>query len=147
LRAGTKRANLLPLMKNQTVKMLATASAILLLGGCSRSAADEGPSQADIEKLLKQSFSNADYATRTYDLKVESVQRAASRTGDAWSDGTPANKKTIVHPCKVVWTRVTTYTGSNPNVVKERFIGEYVFFRDDFGEWTFKLKDQKSQKF
>jgi len=33
-----------------------------------------------------------------------------------------------------------------PTVVKERFIGEYVFFQDEFGEWAFKIKQQKSEQ-
>jgi hypothetical protein len=134
------------MMKNWTTPMLPMVAAILL-NGCSGPSAAEGPSQADIEKLLKKSFTNADYATRTYDLKVESVQPGTPRVGDQWTDGTPANKKTTVIPCKVIWTRVTTYTGTKTEVSKERFTGEYVFFRDDFNEWTFKLKEQSSQKF
>ena len=90
---------------------------------------------------------NTEYATRKYELAVESVKRGAPREGDHWTDGTPANKKTEVFPCKVVWTRVTTYTGGDAKVVKERFTGEYVFFLDEFGEWTFKIKKQTTETF
>ncbi len=133
-------------MERWMPKVLPALVAVFFLQGCSSKPGQGGPSQAEIEKLLRKSFTNADYATRQYELNVESVTRGAARVGDQWADGTPANKKTEVFPCKVVWLRTATYTGGKTEVVKERFTGEYVFFRDEFGAWTFKLKEQESQK-
>jgi hypothetical protein len=132
---------------NLMTKLLATLAALLFLCGGTTVTAKEVPSQSDIEKLLKKQFTNTEYATRKYELAVESVKRGTPREGDHWTDGTPANKKTKVFPCKVVWTRVTTYTGGDAKVVKERFTGEYVFFLDEFGEWAFKIKRQASEVF
>lgn len=106
----------------------------------------ETPSKVVIENALKKQFTNNDYATRQYKLTVISIQRGAPREGNSWSDGTPANVKTRVFPCKVVWIRVTTYTTGDTEVVKEKFTGEYVFFLDEYGEWTFRLKKQESKK-
>ena len=127
--------------------LLPTLAALFFLCGWTAVTAKDVPSQSDVEKLLKKQFTNTDYATRNYKLAVESVKRGTPREGDYWTDGTPANKKTEVFPCKVVWTRVTTYTGGDAKVVKERFTGEYVFFLDEFGEWTFKIKKQTSETF
>jgi hypothetical protein len=132
---------------NLMTRLLPTVAALFLLCGGTTVSAAEVPSQTDIEKLLKKQFTNTDYATRKYELAVESVKRGPPREGDPWTDGTPANKQTEVIPCKVVWTRVTTYTGGDAKVVKERFTGEYVFFLDEFSEWTFKIKKQTSETF
>lgn len=119
---------------------------VFLLVGWMTVSAAEVPSQADIEKVLKKHFTNTEYATRLYELTVTSVQRGAPREGDHWTDGTPANTKTEVIPCKVVWNLVTTYTAGNAHVLKEQYTGEYVFFLDEFGAWTFKIKKQESSK-
>ena len=123
----------------------AAALFLVVLSGCSRGSAGSGPTQADIEKLLKASYTDALYATRVYQLSVDSVQRGDPRVGDQWADGTPANKTTTVYPCKVIWTRITSYS-TDKSVVKERFTGEYVFFRDEFGAWTFRGKQQSSER-
>ena len=121
-------------------------TAIFFLGASTTVFAAGTPTQAEVEKVLTGHFTNTDYATRVYELKVESVQRGSSRTGNYLTDGTPANKPTQVIPCKVVWTLTTTYAG-DPKVKRERYTGEYVFFRDEFGDWTFRIKNQKSEKF
>ncbi|HZS08718.1 MAG TPA: hypothetical protein VFD58_28040 [Blastocatellia bacterium] len=124
--------------------MLSVAIALMVIL-VSPGFASSGPSQAEIEKQLKAHFTDTQYATRQYKLTVDSVQRGAARAGNHWADGTPANKKTTVFPCKVTWTRVTSYSTDN-SVVKERFVGEYVFFRDEFGEWAMIIKKQTSEK-
>ncbi len=98
-----------------------------------------------MQKVLTGHFTDTQYATRVYALNVESVQRGTARQGNYLTDGTPANKWTEVVPVKAVWVRTTTYRG-DPKVVKERFTGEYVFFKDEFGEWAFRLKKQDSVK-
>jgi hypothetical protein len=128
---------------NQMIKTLPILVAFLC-GGMAVSAA-EAPGQADITKALQKQFTNTEYATRLYELAVDSVQRGTPRQGDYRTDGTPANTKTQVTPCKVIWTRVTTYTAGDAHVLKEQFTGEYVFFLDEFGEWTFKIKKQESK--
>jgi hypothetical protein len=109
--------------------------------------ADEAPSQSVIDKLLTDHFTNKTYATRIYELTVESVKRGKPREGNYRTDGTPANRPTEVVPCKVVWTRLTKYTSGDAKTVRERFTGEYVFFLDEFDEWTFRIKDQKGEPF
>ena len=42
---------------------------------------------------------------------------------------------------------MTTYTGGDAKVVKERFTGECVFLLDEFSEGTFKIKKQTSETF
>jgi hypothetical protein len=128
------------------MKTILLLIAVLSLCGFPAYAA-ETPTQAEIEQALKATFTDKEYATRQYELVVESAQRGAPREGDYRTDGTPANKKTEVIPCKVIWRRITTYTSGDAKVVKERFTGEYVFFQDEFGAWTFKLKKQTSEKF
>ena len=127
-------------------RILPILASMLLLGAWTSASAAGEPSHAVIEKLLKSQFTNTDYATRLYELTVDSVKRGAPREGDHWTDGTPANRKTEVIPCTIVWTRVTTYTGGNAKVVKERFIGEYVFFLDEFGGWAFKIEQKKTEQ-
>ena len=132
--------------KNQTTKTLLLLLIAFILVGWMRVSAEETPSQANIEKVLKAHFTDTEYATRLYKLTINSVQRGTPRLGDYATDGTPANKKVEVIPCKVIWTRVTTYTAGNPHVVTEQFNSECVFFLDEFNEWTFKLKKQDSKK-
>jgi hypothetical protein len=128
---------------NQMIKTLLILVAFFC-GGMAVSAA-ETPSQADVTKALQKQFTNTEYATRQYELTVDSVQCGTPRQGDYRTDGTPANTKTQVIPSKVIWTRVTTYTAGDAHVLKEQFTGEYVFFLDEFGEWTFKIKKQESK--
>lgn len=132
-------------VRSTVVSVVLAVMAMLVTQGCSRGSGGSGPSQADIEKQLKKSFTNTTYASRVYELTVDSVQRGDARAGEYWTDGTPANKKVTVFPCKVTWIRVTSYS-TDHRVVKERFVGEYVFFRDEFGEWTFRVKAQSSEK-
>ena len=71
---------------------------------------------------------------------VSKVVRAHSRLGNHWADGTPANKKTYVFPIKVKGVYVKCY--SDGSAVRQTIKGDYVFFKDEFGSWTFRIRDE-----
>lgn len=66
-----------------------------------------------------------------------------TRLGDQYKDGTPANTRTWVFPVKLQqasWIACNQYFTSS-----EKYTGgDFVFFRDDFGDWTYRGTDAKT---
>jgi len=106
--------------------------------------APAGPTQAVIVKLLKAHYLGDDpvnYPSATYTYVVHSVARASARLGNHFADGTPPNKKTTVYPVHATSTRTVEYDGSR---TMTNYDAKYVFFKDEFHEWTFVIKSEHS---
>jgi hypothetical protein len=71
----------------------------------------------------------------TYEYK--SFKIAAPREGNFRTDGTPANKKTMIFPVKleVIVTREFTDGVTREETKKQ----SYNFFKDEFGDWTYRF--------
>jgi len=105
-----------------------------------------GPTRTVIVKLLKDHYLGDDpvnYPTTKYSYKVNKLARGSARKGNHWADGTPPNKKTTVYPVHALSTRTVLYYDGSKTVTK--FDAKYVFFRDDFREWTFTIKSERSK--
>lgn len=102
------------------------------------------PSVSVIRKLLKEHYigdSAKNYPTTRYDWRlVGSPLHGASRLGRYRADGTPPNTKTTVFPVKAR----SRYTVCFPDGTfrQEAITAEYVFFRDEFRAWTFRVKKE-----
>jgi hypothetical protein len=102
------------------------------------------PTVKVIKKLLKEHYLGSyptDYPTYRYDWRlVAPVKYGAPRRGTYLADGVPANTKTMVFPVLAK----SRYTVCNPDGTFKRdpITAKYVFFRDEFREWTFRIKDE-----
>lgn len=108
------------------------------------SPASAGPNQNVIVRLLKAHYLGDDpinYPAATYTYVVHKVSRAGARLGNHWADGTPPNRKTTVYPVHATSTRTVEYDGSR---TVTDFDAKYVFFKDEFNEWTFTVKSEHS---
>lgn len=129
-------------------RLLIVAVTITALGiPASAAAAPKPPSGTVIKKLLKKHYLGTyprDYPTYRYDWRpVAKPKRAEPRLGKYWADGTPPNTKTTVFPIQVR----SRYTRCDPDggVSKDKINAKYVFFRDEFRDWTFRIKDEDRQ--
>ena len=118
---------------------------VLLIGVVSadaRSKAHKPPSKAKVAKLLRDNYTQESktYSSVRESYKVQKLVRAHSRLGNHWADGTPANKKTYVLPAKVKGVYVKCY--SDGSAVRQTIKGDYVFFKDEFGDWTFRIRSE-----
>ena len=102
------------------------------------------PSVKVITKLLKKHYLGSyptDYPTYRYEWKLMAPPRyGAPRRGTYLADGVPPNRRTIVFP---VLAR-SRYTVCDPDGTfkSDAITAKYVFFRDEFRQWTFRIKDE-----
>lgn len=67
----------------------------------------------------------------------QTLKIAPAREGNFLTDGVPHNKQTFVHPVKVAVDITKLYTdGSTAQESKDQ---SYVFFQDEFGDWTYRF--------
>jgi len=103
----------------------------------------EGPKGAPPEKEVKAQLEKhmwgppAQGGTKhTYSYKT--FKFGESRKGEFKTDGVPANRETIVYPVRVAVEITRTFTDGTSK--KEEKKQTYVFFKDEFGDWTFRFK-------
>lgn len=119
--------------------------------------ADEKKEQTPPEKVVKAMLQEH-YGTSSktpdgqphyrYTLQYASIKWGEPYVGNYRGDGVPANTTTTVYPVKADFhlLRETIYTGqANPPRKLERVVAMYGFFKDRFGDWTFRIKEQKRE--
>ena len=121
----------------------ACAVAALLVAVPAVAMPSQKPSTTVIKKLLTTQYTqeSKEYASVKESYTPKSILNGAPRLGRYWADGTPPNTKTTVYPVKVAAVYWKCY--SDGDVRKQTIVGEYVFFRNDYREWTFRIKDEK----
>jgi hypothetical protein len=106
------------------------------------------PSKALVAKQLKQryaKFAGYDLPNVTkVKVTVGGVRFGTPHIGDAYVDGTPPNTKTLVFP---IATAGATYISCNADYAyrAEYSAGRFGFFRDEFGDWTFKGTENRTK--
>ena len=126
---------------------LAMAAAVMALSltiPAAASARRHPPSLKVIKKLEREAYVGDDpqsYPTTKFALQVKHVSRGTPRKGSYRHDGTPPGKTTIVFPTKVSMVYWVCY--QDGSVRRDDIVDKSVFWKDDFGEWTFRLQDQK----
>jgi len=102
-------------------------------------AANGAPTEADIKKAFKDGEEQYDSVNRRWVVTVSNIRFGTARLGDPFKDGTPANKDTMVYPVKlsVTTTNKNKESGAVTGATTEPDVTTS-FFRNDFGEWTFK---------
>ncbi|HUF01494.1 MAG TPA: hypothetical protein VMN35_03635 [Gaiellaceae bacterium] len=97
--------------------------------------------------LTKHYVDNTSYKDRRITLAWKTVQFASPRLGTYWSDGVPANSKTMVYPARSRFVMTTRHTRDGWKTVfwktVQLYTAEYVFFKNEFGSWTFRVKKQQ----
>lgn len=127
--------------------LLATVICLLVLAPTAAAKpqhAPAGPGPGVIAKLLKAHYLGDDptnYPSATYTFAVQTVARGAARLGNHFADGTPPHTRTTVFPIHATSTRTVEYNGSK---TVTSFDAKYVFFKDEFHEWTFSIKSEHS---
>jgi hypothetical protein len=96
-----------------------------------------------VKKLLTAQYTqeSKEYASVKESYTPKSILQGTPRLGTYWADGVPPNTKTTVYPVKVTGVYWKCYSGGD--VRKQTIVGEYVFFQNDYREWTFRIKDEK----
>ena len=97
--------------------------------------AADAPSEETIKAQLEK-FWGRERVKNTYQYKTLKIAKA--RKGEYRTDGVPANSHTMVYPVKVVCDHTVEYQdGTTKTETKSQ---EFVFFQDEFGDWTFRFK-------
>lgn len=101
--------------------------------------ASDAPPEAEIKKQLeKHMWGPPQQGGTRHTYNYESLKVGQPRQGNFRTDGVPANSKTMVYLVKVSVTITKHYTdGSTKQEGKNQ---SYVFFKDEFGDWTFRFK-------
>jgi hypothetical protein len=119
--------------------------AVLLVGVVSADARSKHkpPSKSKVTKLLVAQYTqeSKEYASVRESYKVQKLVRGKARLGTHRADGVPPNTKTYVFPIKVKGVYVKCYS-SDGSAVRQTIKGDYVFFKDEFGSWTFRIRDE-----
>ncbi len=104
--------------------------------------AAKAPSGAPPEKTIKRTLEKEmwgppEQGGTKHTYLYKSFKIATPREGNFRTDGTPANKKTMVYPVKleVVITREFTDGVTREETKKQ----SYNFFKDEFGDWTYRF--------
>lgn len=93
------------------------------------------PSEEAVKALLEK-FWGRERVKNTFNY--QSMKYGKGRKGEYRTDGVPANSNTMVFPIKVVCEHVVEYQdGSKKSETKSQ---QFVFFQDEFGEWTYRFK-------
>lgn len=71
-------------------------------------------------------------------FRYVSLKLAPPRKGDARIDGTPANREVQVTPVRVQVQLITDLKNNDSRTEEKR--QDFVFFRDEFGEWTYRFQ-------
>jgi hypothetical protein len=129
---------------NRTLTVLATlAIAGLAVAPVTAKRAPAKPTHATIKRLLASHYTEE---SRTYSSVKESwtaktIVYGRSRRGSYLHDGVPPNTKTTVFPVKVraIYYRCYPSLGS---VDREHINATYVFFRDEFRKWTYRIQSE-----
>ncbi|HSI37345.1 MAG: hypothetical protein ACAI43_16315 [Phycisphaerae bacterium] len=129
--------------------------AIACLTSLAAPAAEEKKEQTPPEAVVKDALQKH-YGTSSvgpdgkphysYTLEYKTIKWGEPYEGTWRSDGVPANTKTMVYPVRAdfVMKRETIYTGAtSKNPKAEHIVSTCGFFKDRFGEWTFRLKEQE----
>lgn len=123
---------------------LALLGTALLVAAPASAATPAKPTNTAVKKLLKSHYLGsdpADYPAYRYDWRLVSpLRHGAPRRGNYLTDGVPANTRTTVFP---VLAR-SRYVVCNPDGTfrQDAITAKYVFFRDEFRQWTFRIKDE-----
>lgn len=125
-------------------RLVLVAVALAALTGPSSALAAKKPSATVIKKLLTKHYVGDDpvnYPTTRYGWRlVGQPKYGKSRRGRYWADGTPPNTNTTVFPVQVRSRYTVCYTDGT--VRQDQIRAKYVFFRDEFGDWTFRIKSE-----
>ena len=93
------------------------------------------PNDADLKKLLEK-FWARDRVKNTFNYQT--IKFAPARKGEYRTDGVPANSNTTVFPVQVTCEHVVEYNdGTTKSEPKAQ---SFVFFKTEFGDWTFRFK-------
>lgn len=121
---------------------------IVAMSSLAAKAADEPPaaSKAGLkEEVIRQWMEKhytdmGKYATKKETLEFKSIRYAEPREGHPLSDGVPDNKKTTVYPIKLSIVHTTSWPAEGKSR-KESIECMIVAFKDEFGDWTWRLKE------
>jgi hypothetical protein len=126
------------------------AAAVVVVPAGTAVAKPKGPSKATVKRILKKAYcapsKNASgQSVQTVTVAWNTVKIGKRRVGHYLTDGVPANKKTYVFPIKADYLCDFTYTNNvtSYKAADKHITGQYVFFRDEFGDWTQRNKNHQ----
>ena len=98
----------------------------------------EPPPEATIKAMLeKDMWGPPEQGGTKHAYNYQSLKVAPPREGNYLTDGVPPNTQTSVFPVKVAVEVVRTFTdGTSKSETKDQ---TYVFFKDEFGDWTYRF--------
>lgn len=76
-----------------------------------------------------------------FTYRYKSLKMAEPRPGEFATDGIPANRPTMVTPVRLE-VEITKDLGNNQTRSEEKK-QDFVFFKDEFGTWTFRFKGNR----
>jgi hypothetical protein len=124
---------------------LLTALAVASPVSAAKRKAPKAPSATTIKNALTKAYCEPGKNVRGEAVErvvvtVQSLKRAKPRHGRYFYDGVSPNKKTWVFNVRAAY--FCDYENLDPGVTFKpsdlKISGDYIFFRDEFGKWTFK---------
>lgn len=107
------------------------------------------PSVTVVKRLLTRQYVDNKYKDKRERVAWKQIQFGKPRLGTYLSDGVPPNSRTMVYPVRARIVHTRLHTRDNWQTVFWRVVtvytAEYVFFRNEFGAWTYRGKKQESK--
>jgi hypothetical protein len=101
------------------------------------------PTHAAIKRLLAYHYTGESrmYASVRESWTAKTIVYGKPRLGSYYHDGVPPHTKTTVFPVKVRAIYYICYS-TDHTVDRQHINATYVFFRDEFRKWTFRIQDE-----
>ena len=107
------------------------------------------PSMKVVKRLLTKQYVDNKYKDKREKVAWKLIQFGKPRLGTYLSDGVPPNSKTMVYPVRARIVHTRLHTRDNWQTVYWRVVtvytAAYVFFKNEFGAWTYRVTDQDSK--
>jgi hypothetical protein len=102
-----------------------------------------------VKRLLTKQYVDNKFADKRERVAWKQIQFGKPRLGTYLSDGVPPNSKTMVYPVRARIVHTRLHSRDNWKTVYWRVVtvytAEYVFFKNEFGAWTYRVKKQESK--
>ena len=109
-------------------------------------APDEAAVKAEYTKQFATSELNSqNQPYYTYEIQITDLTYGTPHEGDHRADGVPANSKTTVFPVKAVMVVTRTLNSGDHSIKRQRISVKSGFFRDSFGDWTYRTYEEKRE--
>ena len=113
-------------------------------------AEETAPADDVVKGLLQKAYATSDVGVNgkpyyTITVTWKTLKNGTPHEGTYWADGVPPKTHTMVYPVKAEYVIHRVYN-SDGSKDAQSIVGQYGFFKDEFGEWTFRSQKHEGTR-